>query len=236
MGLFLLAAVAGFLTILAPCILPLLPFLLGTSGGRSRMRPIMTIVGFIGTFSVIGAAFATVGTFLGIDNTTLRLVAVVLLLLFGLALVFEKGYEKIAAMMQPALARLSAKVGGVSQGKTDAWSGLAVGVSLGLVWTPCAGPILGAILTLAASAGDYLTTALLMFSYAVGAGIPMFGIAYGGHVLQKRIAKIGAYQSLFNKIFGILVILTALSIFTGYDIVIQSYLVQFYPDEFLSKL
>lgn len=236
MGLFLLAAVAGFLTILAPCILPLLPVLLGTSGGRSKMRPVMIVVGFIGTFSVIGAAFATVGTFLGIDNTTLRLVAVVLLLLFGLALVFENVYEKIAVLIQPALVRLSVKVGKGSQGKSDAWSGLAVGVSLGLVWTPCAGPILGAILTLAASAGDYLTTSLLMFSYAVGAGIPMFGIAYGGHMLQRRLAKIGAHQSLLNKIFGVLVILTAVAIFTGYDIVIQSYLVQFYPDEFLSKL
>lgn len=236
MGLFLLAAVAGFLTILAPCILPLLPVLLGTSGGRSKMRPVMIVVGFIGTFSVIGAAFATVGTFLGIDNSSLRLAAVVLLLLFGLALVFEKWYEKIAVLIQPALARLSVKVGKGSQGKSDAWSGLAVGVSLGLVWTPCAGPILGAILTLAASAGDYLTTSLLMFSYAVGAGIPMFGIAYGGHVLQKRLAKIGAHQSLLNKIFGVLVILTAVAIFTGYDIVIQSYLVQFYPDAFLSKL
>lgn len=236
MGLFLLAAVAGFLTILAPCILPLLPILLGTSGGRSKMRPVMIVVGFIGTFSIIGAAFATVGTFLGIDNTTLRLVAVVLLLLFGLALVFENVYEKIAVLIQPALVRLSVKVGKGSQGKSDAWSGLAVGVSLGLVWTPCAGPILGAILTLAASAGDYLTTSLLMFSYAVGAGIPMFGIAYGGHVLQKRLAKIGAHQSLLNKIFGVLVILTAVAIFTGYDIVIQSYLVQFYPDVFLSNL
>lgn len=236
MGLFLLAAVAGCLTVLAPCILPLLPVLLGTSGGRSRLRPVMIVVGFIGSFSVIGAAFATAGSFLGIDNSAFRLVAVALLFLFGLALMFEKAYEKIAASIQPALARLSAKVGKGSQGKTDAWSGLAVGVSLGLIWTPCAGPILGAILTLAASSGDFLTTTLLMFSYAVGAGIPMFGIAYGGHVLQKRLAKIGAHQSLLNKIFGALVILTTLAIFTGYDIVIQSYLVQFYPEEFLSKL
>ncbi len=236
MALFLLAAVAGFLTILAPCILPLLPVLLGTSGGRSKMRPAMIVIGFVGTFSVIGAAFATVGSFLGIDNTTLRLVAVVLLFLFGLALVFEKAYERIAVLIQPAFARLSAKIGKGSQGKSDVWSGLAIGVSLGLVWTPCAGPILGAILTLAASSGDYVTTSLLMFSYAVGAGIPMFGIAYGGHVLQKRLVKIGTHQALLNKIFGVLVILTALAIYTGYDIVIQSYLVQFYPDEFLSRL
>ena len=149
---------------------------------------------------------------------------------------FEKVYEKLAAAIQPALARLSRRVGKGSQMKTDAWSGLAVGVSLGLVWTPCAGPILGAILTLAASAGDYLTTSLLMFSYAVGAGVPMLAIAYGGHVLQKRLAKIGAHQSLLNKIFGGLIILTAIAVWTGYDLVIQTYLVQFYPQEFLSKL
>jgi cytochrome c biogenesis protein CcdA len=227
---------AGFLTILAPCILPLLPFLLGTSGGRSKLRPVMIIVGFVGSFSIIGAAFATAGSLFGVDNATLRYIAVALLFLFGAALVFEPIYDRMMAMVQPALAKLGQDVSGTSATKKDAYSGLAVGVSLGLIWSPCAGPILGAILTLAVQSRDFLTTLLLMFAYALGAGIPMLAIAYGSHVVQKRIQGLGKYQRALNIIFGLLIIATAVAILTGYDLVIQSYLVQFYPESFTSRL
>ncbi len=236
MALFFLAMTAGFLTILAPCILPILPFLLGTSGGRSKWRPVMIIVGFVGSFSIIGAAFATAGTFLGIDNATLRYVAVALLFLFGTVLVFEPVYERLMAAIQPALARLGQGVSGTSATRKDAFSGLAVGVSLGLIWSPCAGPILGAILTLAVQSRDFITTLLLMFAYAVGAGIPMLAIAYGSHVAQARIQGLGKYQRTLNIVFGLLIIGAAILILTGYDLVIQSYLVQFYPESFTSRL
>ncbi len=236
MTLFFLAIAAGLLTILAPCILPLLPFLLGTSGGRSHWRPLLIIAGFIGSFSVIGAAFATAGTFLGLGNWTLRVVAALLLILFGLALLFEKTYDRAMARLQPLLARWSAKVAGASLRRSDAASGLLVGLSLGLVWTPCAGPILGSILTLASQRADYLTTLLLMFAYALGAGAPMLGIAYGGRALQARLLKIGAWQGVLNKIFGILIIAMAIFILTGYDLVLQTWLIQFYPAAYTSKL
>jgi len=236
MTIFLLAIAAGFLTILAPCILPVLPFLLGTSGGKSKWRPLLIIGGFVLTFSLIGAAFATAGTFLGLDNNTLRSIAVVLLLLFGLALLFENVYEKAMSRLQPLFAKWSAKVAGGSLRRNDAASGLLVGFSLGLVWTPCAGPILGSILTLASRSADYPTTLLLMFAYALGAGLPMFGIAYGSHALQARLFRIGPWQGVLNKVFGSLIIIMALLILTGYDLALQTWLIQFYPASFTSKL
>ncbi|WKZ28656.1 MAG: cytochrome c biogenesis CcdA family protein [Patescibacteria group bacterium] len=236
MSLFFLAIAAGFLTILAPCILPVLPFLLGTSGGRSKWRPVMIIVGFVGSFTLIGAALATAGTFLGISNDNLRILAGVLLILFGAALFFEKAYEQLAIRLQPALAKLGANVAHGSATKSDAMSGLLVGFSLGLVWSPCAGPILGTILTLAARSADYVTTALLFFAYALGAGIPMLGIAYGSHRLQERLRSVGHLQPILNKIFGALVILTAIAILTGYDRVAQAWLVERFPLESILKL
>ncbi|HSD11959.1 MAG TPA: cytochrome c biogenesis CcdA family protein [Patescibacteria group bacterium] len=235
-SIFFLAIAAGSLTILAPCILPLLPFLLGTSGGKSRLRPLMIIAGFVGSFSVLGAAFATAGTFLGVSNAALRNVAVVLLLLFGLALLFERTYEKAMARLQPILARWSAKLSGKAAARTDAWSGVVVGVSLGLVWTPCAGPILGSILTLASRTADYVTTLLLMFAYALGAGAPMLAIAYGGNALQRRLLKFGSWQSALNKIFGLLVVGMAVLILTGYDLRLQAWLIRFYPSSFTGNL
>ncbi len=235
-SLFFLAIVAGFLTILAPCILPLLPFLLGTSGGKSKFRPLMIIVGFVGSFSLIGAALATFGTFLGVSNSVLRTVAVVLLLLFGLALLFEKAYDRAMASLQPVLARWSGKLSSGASKRTDAASGLMVGLSLGLIWTPCAGPILGSILTLASRNPDFLTTLLLLFAYALGAGVPMLGIAYGGNALQRRLVAFGRWQSVLNKIFGVLVVGMALLILTGYDIAFQTWLIQFYPSSFTGNL
>jgi cytochrome c biogenesis protein CcdA len=236
MSLFFLAIVAGVLTILAPCILPVLPFLLGTSGGRSRWRPMAIVGGFIVSFSLIGAALATAGNFLGISNENLRVAAGVLLLLFGAALFFETAYDRLAALIQPALARLGAGVSGGASVKTDALSGILVGLSLGLVWSPCAGPILGTILTLAARTSDYITTAFLFFAYALGAGLPMLAIAYGSHRLQERFRAVGRFQPTLNKIFGLLVMLTAVAILTGYDTVVQTWLVERFPTSSILKL
>ena len=229
MPVFFLAIAAGFLTILAPCILPVLPILLGGGAGRSRWRPVAIVLGFVGTFSVVGAALATAGSFAGLSNQTLRYVAVVVLLLLGGALIFEGAYEKLMAQVQPALARLGTRVssGAVSQG--NAWSGLLVGVSLGLIWTPCAGPILGAILTLAVKTKDFTTTLLLLLAYAVGAGVPMLAIAYGGRAIHSRLARVGRLQPVLNKVFGLVIILAALAIATGYDLVLLTRAINYFP-------
>lgn len=235
-GIFFLAIAAGFLTILAPCILPLLPFLLGTSGGRSRFRPLAIIIGFVLSFSILGAAFATAGSLLGVGNAALRTIAVVLLLLFGLALLFERAYDKAMARLAAVFATWGATLSRGSATKTDALSGVLVGASLGLIWTPCAGPILGSILTLANRTSDYVTTALLLFAYALGAGVPMLAIAYGGLQLQARLRGVGAWQGALRKAFGAMIIMTALLILTGYDILLQLWLAQFYPAWLLGKL
>lgn len=228
MTLFLLAILAGFLTVLAPCILPILPIILGVGSG-SKWRPVFVVIGFVLAFSIFGATFATVGTVLGISNETFRYIAVALLALFGLALVFETTYEKITAGISSSFNRLGAKISRGSATKTSAGSGILVGISLGLIWTPCAGPILGTIITLAATEGDFLTTAILFAAYSLGAGIPMLGIAYGSGWLFGKLKVLSTHAHVINRIFGILILLTALSIALGWDRIIQTYLVQFYP-------
>ncbi len=235
MTIFFLAILAGLLTILAPCILPVLPFILGTAG-RSHWRPVMIIAGFVASFSVLGAAFATVGSFLGLSNESLRLAAAVLLMIFGLALIFEKVYDRVMARLQPVLARWSARLSGGAARRADAASGLLVGVSLGLVWTPCAGPILGSILTLASRTTDYLTVLLLMFAYSLGAGLPMLAIAYGGQALTARLLKLGAWQRIFNGIFGALMLAMGILIITHRDVTFVAWLFSYYPASFTSRL
>jgi cytochrome c biogenesis protein CcdA len=113
--------------------------------------------------------------------------------------------------------------------KTSALSGLLVGISLGLVWTPCAGPILGTILTLASVKKDLLVTVLLFGAYSVGAGIPMLGIAYGGGWVFEKLKIVGRRAETLDRIFGVLIILTAIAIATGYDRTLTASLIRFYP-------
>ncbi len=226
-GLFFLALAGGFITVLSPCVLPVLPILLGIGGGKSPRRPLMIIAGFVASFSALGAAFATAGTLLGIGNAAFRLVAVALLILFGAALIFEGLYERAAARFQAFLSRLGARLSGGAALKTDAASGFVLGASLAIVWTPCAGPILGTILTLASRTMDYATTVLLMFAYSLGASGPMLAIAYGGGAIRRWIAGLGAWQRVFNVVFGVLVIATAILIFTGEDVALEARLLDF---------
>lgn len=236
MPAFFLGVAAGFLTVLAPCILPVLPFLLGTSGGRSKWRPLFIILGFVASFSVVGAALATAGSLFGISNAALRAVAVVLLFAFGLALLFEGVYSRMTAKLQSALVGAGARISSGAAAKTDALSGILVGVSLGLIWTPCAGPILGAILTIAARTKDLALTAALLFAYALGAGVPMLAIAYGGRAIQARLKNVGALQPALNKIFGLLIIGAAIAVWTGYDLVLLAEIAKWYPAASSPKL
>lgn len=233
MPLFLLAIAAGFLTVLAPCILPLLPLILGTSAGHSRYRPVFIVLGFVFSFSIFGAFFATVGTFFGISNEIFRTVAVCILIIFGLALIFEHAYQKITLAITSKLQIAGNAVSRLGQGHGETVSALFIGASLGLIWTPCAGPILGTIITLASQTKDPLVTGLLFSAYAVGAGIPMLLIGYGGQALLTRFRKIGNYAHTMNVVMGLLILLTALAIFLGWDRNIQTLLLPLYPPNLL---
>ena len=106
---------------------------------------------------------------------------------------------------------------------------LVVGASLGLIWTPCAGPILGTVITLASQTKDPVLTAVLFAAYALGAGIPMLAIAYGGQRVMAKLRALGARAYHVNVVMGVLVLATAAAIATGFDRDIQTYLLRFYP-------
>lgn len=218
MTLFFLAIAAGVLTVLTPCILPILPIVLSMGSGAPKWRPIFVVTGFILSFSVLGAFFTTAGNVLGVSDAAFRMVAVVLLILFGLALLFGNAYQRLTA----EFSRTASAVGG-----------FLVGLSLGLLWTPCAGPILGTIITLAATNGDTLTTGLLLAAYALGAGIPMLGIAYGGSWIFAKLKTVGVRAVLLDRILGAFVILSALAIATGADLMIQAWLIRYEPSGIL---
>jgi len=224
---FLFAVLAGMVTIAGPCILPLLPIILGTSTVRSHpSRPLFIVLGFTLSFSGFAILFAVFGSLLGISPEAFRLIGAALIGLFGLVMLFPTVQERIFIRLQPLLTKATPKTDIANDGL---WSGFVLGASLGLVWTPCAGPVLGSILTLVASKSDLVQAGSLLFAYAIGAGLPMLAIAYGGQYASSRVRALSKYTPVIQRVFGLIIIIVAIGLATGVDRNAQTWLIMKAP-------
>ncbi len=223
----ILAFIAGVLTIAAPCILLPLPILLGGSVGQtSKTRPLFLTGGFVITFAVLGLTFNFLIRSFGLDPQVLRNAAVVLLIIFSFFLIWPTPFEKMMVYLSGLINR--ANTVGRSAGNGN-FGGFIMGVVLGIIWTPCAGPILGSILTLIAQEQDLGKAALLLVSYALGAGVPMLAIAYGGQAVTTRVRGFAAYSTRLQQVFGIIMLGLAISIYFQYDTILQQKILEKFP-------
>ena len=223
----LIAILTGVLTVGAPCILPLLPIFLGTSvGQRSRSRPIFIIAGFVITFAALGVSLSFLITHLGLDPNTLRRTAIIMLGIFGLLMIWPKPFELLSMHMNSVINRVS-KAGKKRQDNN--LGAFVLGMTLGAVWTPCAGPVLGTILTLVATQNNTVRAAVLLLAYSAGAGIPMLIIAYSSRYMTTRIRGIARYSVRLQQVFGMLIILFSVAMYKNYDIAIENSLAAHFP-------
>lgn len=193
---------AGLATVASPCVLPLLPALLGSGWGRTDpWRPLLIVLGFTASFSALALAFGASASALGLSAGALRDGAALLLLAFGLLLVWPAGWERLAR----PLGRVAdwTQRFGHGGGRLGA---LALGASLGALWTPCAGPALASILALVASAADRQQGAALLVAYALGAGGPMLAVAHGGQRIAQRLRQ---WSGPLRRALGVLVMTLA---------------------------
>ena len=225
---YALAAVAGVATIASPCILPMLPIVLATTAGRGKAEPLLIIAGFIATFAsggiLIGALSASSGEF----QQGIRSASIMLLLTAGLVCLWPAPFEWLVMRVREwrasrsAAAPRSQPIGGKA-------GALLVGISLGLAWTPCAGPILASVLALAASSEAPGQATGLLGAYAVGAGLPMLAIAYGGNWVSSRLAFFNRRANLFRQVFGGVAIAVALLQLFQYDVAFSAWATQWLP-------
>ncbi len=222
-----LALLAGVLTIAAPCILPMLPILFGTSVGQtSRTRPIFIAFGFVLSFSAFALAFGLFSESLGLAQDSLRRAAIMLLLGFGILMLWKRPLKLLGSRLSGLVNRAN-EIG--SRAGSGKFGGFILGMTLGAVWTPCAGPVLGSILTLVATAMDLGRAIALLVCYALGAGIPMLAIAYGGQLVSTRVRRIARLSARLQQAFGVLIILTAVAMYYQYDSLVTVWLSNFYP-------
>ncbi len=222
----LFALLAGILTIAAPCTLPMLPILLGASIGHAgRLRPAMIALGFVVSFSATALLLGAITRLFDFDPNVLRSAAAILLLGFGLLMLWPAPFEWLSPRLNGWL-----DLGNTSTTQRDgALDGLVLGTTLGLVWTPCAGPVLGSILTLVATAKNTGWASTLLIAYAIGAALPMLGIAYGGQAATTRVRSLARLAPRMQQGFGIVVIAFAVASYFQYDTLIVAWLTSFYP-------
>jgi cytochrome c-type biogenesis protein len=220
------ALLAGILTIAAPCTLPVLPILLGASIGRAGyLRPAMIALGFVISFSATALLLGAITRLFDFDPNVLRSTAAILLLGFGLLMLWPAAFEWLSIRLNGWLDLGSSS----AQRSEGALGGLVLGTTLGLVWTPCAGPVLGSILTLVATSRNLAWASTLLIAYAIGAALPMLTIAYGGQAVTTRVRSIARVAPRLQQAFGVVVIAFALAAYFQYDTLIVAWLTGFYP-------
>src|ERR1700754_2741103 len=219
-----IALLAGVIPIAAPCTLPMLPILLGASVGQtSKARPVMIALGFVVSFSLVALALSAITRVLDFDPNVLRSAAAILLAGFGLLMLWPAPFERL-------MSRLSGFAGVSVAENQGVLGGFVLGTTLGLVWTPCAGPVLGSILTVIATSKDTAWAGTLLVTYAVGAAIPMLAIAYGGQAVTARVRSLARIAPRLQQGFGVIVIGFAALSYFQYDTLIVAWLTQFYPN------
>lgn len=217
------AFLSGIITILSPCILPVLPIVLsGSIGGKSK--PLGVVTGFIASFSLFTLALSAIVQALHIRPQSLRLVALVIIITFGLILVIPK----LLLFFESIVSRLI-KYKPKKQ-KSGFIGGIMVGTSLGLIWTPCVGPIMASVIGLAISQEIDGGAIIIIMAYALGTSIPMLGIMIGGRKLLTKFPKITGNTDKIQRFFGVLMIVVGLSIGFGLDRKFQTFILEKFPN------
>lgn len=227
-----LAFAAGLLTVAAPCVLPLLPVVVGaTAAGGPGARPIFIAIGFALSFTVFALAFGSVQHLLGLEQQVVRDLAAVLLIGFGLTMVWPALFRRLGTALDTlAIGRVIEPISRLGDRAGPGWAGgLLVGVSLGAIWTPCAGPVLATILTLVAAQSDWRSATTLVSLYALGAALPMLAIAYGGQWILARVRALAGRTRRWQQALGVVVVAVGLLTLFQYDATVTVWLSRFYP-------
>src|SRR5262252_3944728 len=216
MTLFLLAYIGGVLTIVSPCILPVLPFVFA-GAGRSFLRSgLPMLIGMAATFAAVATLAAVAGGWAVELNQYGRYAAIALLALFGLALLFPQLADRLARPLVALGGRLSETVD-QDRGGSAVLSSLVLGVATGLLWAPCAGPILGLILTGAALKGASVETSLLLLTFAAGAATSLaLALLVGGQVFAAMKRSLSVTEGV-RRGLGAAVLVAVLAIAVGAD-------------------
>ena len=228
-----LSLAAGSLTTLSPCVFPLLPLVLGGAAQRHRAAPLAMAAGMTLSFALLGVLIGLFGDALGLSPDRVRTFAAILLVAFGCSMVVPRLNQGLARLMSP-LAN-SANRASASLDSASLQGAFLLGGLLGLVWSPCSGPLLGSALTLVATEGGAARGAVLLGLFGAGAAIPLVGVAYLSRAGLGRLQSwLLLHAERVKKAFGVLLLLLGLAILSGADHGLESRINDWLPEAWLA--
>lgn len=217
----ILSYLAGVVSILSPCVLPLVPMILGGSLNAHRKGPLLLVTGLVLSFAGFGLLITTIGLSIGLTPWVLQNIAANGMIIFGLALYSTKLQGMFSAAASQLTCRLNNKAAAVDV--SGLYGQFILGLLLGAIWTPCIGPTLGAAISLASQGQDVAYAGLIMLFFSIGVATPILALAYGSqHLLQRRKEALAKTAHWLKPALGILFIVVGLMVLTGVDKTIET--------------
>lgn len=229
LGTYAISVAAGTLSTLSPCVLPLIPILLGTALAAHRLGPYALAAGLSLSFAVVGILLASIGASLGLDPGVFRNVAAVLLIGFALVLLSSWLQERFAGAASGLSGAGNSLLARISlQGLSGQF---VLGLLLGVVWSPCVGPTLGAAITLASQGQDLARVSLVMLLFGLGAGLPLVLIGLLSRQALGRVrGRLLAAGKLGKQVLGGVMLALGVLILTGADKAFEAWVLNVAPD------
>ncbi|HUX27111.1 MAG TPA: cytochrome c biogenesis CcdA family protein [Burkholderiales bacterium] len=228
LGTYGIGFAAGALSVLSPCVLPLVPILIGTAASAHRRGPLALAAGLTLSFAVIGVLLASAGASLGLDPAVFRNIAALMLLGFGVLLLSSGLQERFAVAASGAS---SIGQGMLSRLTLDGLPGqFVLGLLLGVVWSPCVGPTLGATITLASQGQQLGQVMLMMALFGLGAGLPLVILgSLSREAMLRMRGKLLATGQQGKKVLGAVMLLIGIFILTGLDKKFETWILDVAP-------
>ncbi len=201
---------AGLASVASPCVLPVVPLLVAGRADDRRSRPALVVAGIATSFVAMGVAMSLFGAAVGPSLPPLEKAVGAIVVAFGLLLLVDVNPFRRLAFLQR-----------IGAGRSGRWSGLLLGASLGLVWIPCVGPMLSAVLATVAAEGSLAAGVVLLLAYALGFALPMLAVGYGSLAVRQRVRAVASRPVVVRWASGLLlvafgaVILTKGMLFVG---------------------
>lgn len=232
---WVLSWLAGTLSTLSPCVFPLLPMVLAGVVQANRLGPLLMGVGMALSFAVVGVLVGALGPVLGFDAEHLRILGAVLLMVMGLVIWLPALNQRFTQWMTPLASGANAMSAHL-QGHTLS-SALMLGALLGMVWSPCSGPLLASALILAASEHGWWSGAVVLGFFGLGAATPLVVVAYASrHGFQAIRQSVQEHGELAKKIMGAVIFFTGLAVASSADKWLAEQVLRLLPEVWLQSI
>lgn len=227
-----LAWVAGSLTTLNPCVFPLLPLVLGGAVQENRLAPVAMGAGMVAAFAALGLLIGVAGDAVGLDPDHIRIAGAVLLIAFGVVMLVPRLNERFTHLMAPMATSANSASSSFNAGSLG--GAFVIGGLLGMVWSPCSGPMLASALAIVATEGGALRGATILGVFGLGAASVLVAAAYASRAGFGRVRGwVMANMDRVKRGFGVLVLLLGMAILVGGDKWLEAMLVEVLPQSWI---